>query len=122
MSDQNNPNQGHPDPDGKTWWLDKPENIRLIVWSLVVICIALVIADFLYHKHGHFDFEMWPAFYAWYGFLSYCFIVLSAKQIRKLIGRKETYYDAEDSDLNNEIDNDSANKDAALNGADNDKP
>jgi len=90
----------------KTYWLDKPSTLRLIIAVLVICCIGLFAADFFYHPHGHFDFEQWPGFYAWYGFLSYCFIVLTAKQIRKLIGRKENYYESGDSDTNNESDND----------------
>lgn len=105
----------------KEWWLDKPANIRLIIWALVVICIALALADFLYHKHGHFEFEQWPAFYAWYGFLSYCTIVLSAKQLRKFLSRKEDYYDAEDSDVNNEIDQQTLMENYTGDGADNDR-
>lgn len=92
--------------ENKTYWLDKPGTVRLIIAILIVSCIALFAVDFFYHKHGHFDFEQWPGFYGWYGFLSYCLIVLSAKQMRKLIGRKEDYYEAEDADLNNEQDND----------------
>lgn len=87
------------------WWLDNPANVKLIISALVVVCVALFLADFFYHKHGHFAFEQWPGFYAWYGFLSYCAIVLTAKQIRKVIGRKEAYYESEESDLNNEPDN-----------------
>ncbi len=91
--------------DEKKWWLDNPANVKLIVLALVIICVLLFLADFFYHPHGHFDFEQWPGFYAWYGFLSYCTIVLTAKQIRKLIGRDESFYEKEDSDTNNEIDN-----------------
>ncbi len=91
--------------DEKKWWLDSPANIKLIVWALAIVCVLLFLADFFYHKHGHFDFEQWPGFYAWYGFLSYCTIVLTAKQIRKLIGRDESFYEKEDSDTNNELDN-----------------
>ena len=87
-----------------SYWLDKPSTLRLIIVTLVLVCIALVAVDFFYHKHGHFDFEQWPGFYAWYGFLSYCLIVLSAKQLRKIIGRKEQYYESTDSDTNNEFD------------------
>lgn len=90
--------------DTKTYWLDKPGTLRLIIAVLVISCIAVFAVDFFYHKHGHFDFEQWYGFYAWYGFLSYCLIVLSAKQMRKLIARKEDYYESEDADLNNEQD------------------
>lgn len=90
----------------KTYRLDQPGTVKLIIAILVVSCVALFAVDFYYHKHGHFNFEEWPGFYAWFGFLSYCTIVLSAKQMRKLIGRKEDFYESEDSDTNNEIDND----------------
>lgn len=98
-------NQHTPDNE-KTYLLDKPGTLHLIIAVLIVSCIALFAVDFFYHKHGHYDFEQWYGFYAWYGFLSYCLIVLSAKQMRKLIGRKEDYYESEDPDSNNEIDND----------------
>lgn len=94
------------DEQNKIYWLDKPGTLRLIIATLIISCIALFAVDFFYHKHGHFEFEQWYGFYAWYGFLSYCLIVLSAKQLRKLIGRKEDYYEPEDPDSNNEIDND----------------
>ena len=103
-----NPTDQHRAEDARAeenWWLDNPANVRLIVLALAIICVLLFLADFFYHKHGHFDFEQWPGFYAWYGFLSYCTIVLTAKQIRKLIGRDESFYEKEDSDTNNEIDN-----------------
>ena len=99
-------NQHNENTENKSYWLDKPGTLRLIIAVLVISCIALFAVDFFYHKHGHYDFEQWYGFYAWYGFLSYCFIVLSAKQMRKLIGRKEDYYESEDPDSNNEIDND----------------
>ncbi|MEM7256985.1 MAG: hypothetical protein AAF404_06315 [Pseudomonadota bacterium] len=98
------PDSNKPNNDEKSYWLDQPGNIRLIVWALVAVCAALVVFDFFYKKYGHFDFEYWPAFYAWYGFLSYCAIVLSAKQLRKILSRDENYYEDEDPDTNNEID------------------
>jgi len=92
-------------PDTKSHWLDKSSTLNLIIAVLVISCIALFAVDFFYHKHGHFDFEQWPGFYAWYGFISYCAIVLTAKQIRKLIGRSEDHYESVDPDSNNELDN-----------------
>ncbi len=94
------------DSQERSYWLDKPATLNLIIAVLVLSCIALFAVDFFYHKHGHFDFEQWPGFYAWYGFLSYCAIVLTAKQMRKLIGRREDYYESVDSDINNEQDHD----------------
>ena len=92
--------------DTKSYWLDKPGTLKLIIALLVTSCIGLFVVDFFYHKHSHFEFEEWPGFYAWYGFLSYCGIVLSAKQMRKFIGKREDYYESVDPDTNNESDHD----------------
>ena len=77
----------------KKYWLDQPRNINKIVYVLYIVCAALLLADLFYHKHGHFDFENWFGFYAWFGFLAYLSIVMSAKLFRKIIKRKEDYYD-----------------------------
>ena len=77
----------------KKYWLDQPRNVNKLVYALYAACVALLLAEFAYHKHGHFDFENWFGFYAWFGFLAYISIVMSAKFIRKLIKRKEDYYD-----------------------------
>jgi len=75
----------------KKYWLER--NVTKLVYLLYAACAALLITDLFYHKHGHFDFEQWFGFYAWYGFIAYISIVMSAKLFRKLIKRKEDYYD-----------------------------
>jgi hypothetical protein len=42
--------------------------------------------------HG-FDFERWPGFYAFYGFVACFALVLAAKQLRRLLMRPERYYE-----------------------------
>ncbi len=74
-------------------WADRKHNVELIVKSLYVICGILLFADLFYTKHGHFSFENWFGFFAFYGFLSYFCIVTSAKYLRKLVKRDESYYD-----------------------------
>ena len=59
---------------------------------LILACIASIIAGFLIEHHPHFAFEAWPGFFAIFGFLAYCIIVLSAKSLRPLLRREETYY------------------------------
>ena len=66
---------------------------RRIVIGLAVVCVALLLADALYHKHTHFSWEGWFGFYAWFGFLAFVFIVLAGKQLRRLLMRDEDYYD-----------------------------
>lgn len=82
-----------PSSDEKAYWLDQPRNINKLVYALWGVCALLLLIDLFYHKHSHFSFENWFGFYAAYGFLAYCLIVLSAKALRRLLQRDEDYYD-----------------------------
>ena len=81
-----------PEPD-KKYWLDEQRNVNKLIWALVLVCGLLFLSDFFYYKKSHFDFEQWWGFYGWYGFLAYCGIVLSAKALRRILKRDESYYD-----------------------------
>lgn len=74
-------------------FFDKPENIKKILKVFYVICIGLVIVDFLVHRHIYHSWENIPAFYAIYGFVGCVILVLIAKEMRKVIMRGENYYD-----------------------------
>lgn len=77
----------------KQYWLDNPRNVNLLVYTLWVLCAALLVAEFFYHKHPHFGWDGGFGFYALLGFSAYCFIVLSAKGLRRFIKRDKSYYD-----------------------------
>jgi len=77
----------------KKYWLDAPRNVNKIFWGLVVLCALTVLADLFYHKHSLYDIESVIGFHGWYGFLSCWFLVLGAKQLRKIVKRDEDYYD-----------------------------
>ncbi|HSH41411.1 MAG TPA: hypothetical protein VK973_04725 [Arenicellales bacterium] len=78
----------------RQYWLDNPRNVDKLVYGLYTVCTLLFLADFAYHKHGHFGFEQWPGFYAWYGFISCVVLVYLAKNVlRPLVKRDEDYYD-----------------------------
>jgi drug/metabolite transporter (DMT)-like permease len=66
-------------------------NILLVV--LMLICIALLCVDFFYHKHGHFAFEETFGFFPAFGFLAFVALSLCAKLLRKVVKRREDYYD-----------------------------
>ena len=80
-------------PDGKKYWLDDPRNVDKIYYTLVTLCAILLLADFLYTKHGHFAWEDWFGFHALFGFTVFVLIVLAGKQLRKVVMRDEDYYD-----------------------------
>ncbi len=77
----------------KKYFFDKPENVTWMMRGFYAICILLVIADFIIHRHIVLDWEKIPAFYAIYGFVACVILVIIAKGIRKMVIRKEDYYD-----------------------------
>ena len=74
-------------------WLDQPGSVNVLIWILVAACVASVLADFFYHKHGEWHFQEIPGFDAIFGFLAYVGLVNVAKGWRKLVMRGEDYYD-----------------------------
>jgi len=79
-------------PD-KPYWLDDAKNVTLLVRILTVACVALVLADLFYDKHGHFTWETLFGFHGFFGFVSFFLLVLTGKPLRKLLMRDEDYYD-----------------------------
>ncbi len=79
----------------KKSWLEKPANLRMLMIVTTVICIGLFCVDFFYHRHEikNISWESWYGFYAIYGFAAYTFIVIAAHGLRKLVMKKEDYYD-----------------------------
>jgi len=75
-------------------WLDERRNVDRVFHLLVGVCAALVAADLLYAKHGHFAFEDFVGFHAGFGFVAYVSLILTAKGLRRLTKRREDYYDA----------------------------
>jgi hypothetical protein len=81
------------DEKEKTHIFDRQENVDRLLKGLYVICILLVLADFVIHRHIGFNWEKIPAFYAIYGFVACVLLVIIAKRIRNIVMRQEDYYD-----------------------------
>lgn len=92
MSDENHAHGSAPDGE-RSYWLDQPENVNLLIKILIAAAVGVVLADLFYHKHGHFGFQEWFAFDAVFGFAAYVGLVNSAKLLRKLVMRGEDYYE-----------------------------
>ena len=73
-------------------WFTKVKNSKYIIGALVVICIALFLADFTYKKYGHFEVETYKGFYGAYGFVMFTGLILLAKTLRYFIQKPEDYY------------------------------
>ena len=101
MSMDSDPNQqgqtpgtGHASDDER--WLDRPGSVDTLIKVLVAVSVASVLADFFYHKHGHWHFQEWIGFDAAYGFVACVGLVLAAKGLRVLLMRGESYYGDQD--------------------------
>jgi Kef-type K+ transport system membrane component KefB len=78
----------------KEYLFDNEKNVKRLLIFVYVGLVVLIILDLISPKHPVFKWEEWPAFYAVYGFVAFCTIVLAAKFIlRKIVKREEDYYD-----------------------------
>ena len=82
-----------PPTDEKRYWLDQSGNVSKIFYAVLAVCLLLLAADFFYDKHAEHPLEQYFGFSAFFGFVSYVFIVFAAKQLRKIVMRPEDYYD-----------------------------
>ena len=83
----------HDSKDGKKYWLDDSRNIDRLFWGLVVVCVALALADLVVHRHAYFGFDGWFNFYGFFGFAAFWCIVIIGKNLRRFLWRPEDYYD-----------------------------
>ena len=74
-------------------FFDKPGNVKLILRIFYAICTGLLLTDFLYHRHAIHTWESLWGFYALFGFVACAALVLAAKEMRKVLMRRDTYYD-----------------------------
>lgn len=72
---------------------DKHKNVQRLLYIFYSSLMILLIIDFFIHKHGEFPWETAPEFYAVYGFVSCVGLIFIAKLLRKIVRRKENYYD-----------------------------
>lgn len=83
--------------DEKKYILDDPKNVKRIIHAFYVLCAGLVAADFFVHRHTYHDWEKFPAFYAVFGFVACVILVFLAILMRKVVMRKEDYYEPVDA-------------------------
>jgi len=81
------------DDKAETRWLDRHGSVDVVCRTLYVVCALLFFADAFYVKHPHYEIEYLFGFYAIFGFVFSVGLVLSAKELRRFLMRKEDYYD-----------------------------
>ena len=80
---------------------DDPKNLYRLLGVFFFLCWFLFLSDLLFlylprhssFHEGDFDAEGRFGFYGTYGFVACMILVLAAKQMRKVLMRKEDYYD-----------------------------
>ncbi len=72
---------------------DNPKNVRRLQIGFFVALVLVLIAESFVDMHGEFEVEHFYGFYAVFGFISYVSLIFVAKFLRKIIMRKEDYYD-----------------------------
>ena len=82
--------------NSKKYWLDKPRNVKTLLINLYVVCAILLLTDVFYHKQANISQEESFGFYGIYGFVACVILVLVAKEMRRLLGREEDYYERND--------------------------
>ena len=86
----------HKNPDEKPGWADTKGFRNVFLGVLIIACLGSAVAGFVgswHNPHPHFAAEEFPIFFALYGFGAFVFIVLVGQHLRKLVGRKEDYYE-----------------------------
>ena len=58
-----------------------------------VACAVVFLLDLTGLRHAEAAWEGWPGFYPLYGFIGCTALVLIAKELRKILMRREDYYD-----------------------------
>jgi hypothetical protein len=83
--------------------MDRPETVKRLFNVFYFMCVALVAAEVLLAtapiEHAHpLEVRMRFLVYPVYGFVSFWFLVLVARPMRKLLIRPEDYYDEASDD------------------------
>ncbi len=78
--------------DKKTYLFDNPRNVKIVLYSLYICCAALLLLDFIIHRHTEHHWEKLLGFYSIYGFIGCTAIVIGSKWLRSMVEREEDYY------------------------------
>ena len=71
---------------------DNPRNVKRVIYVLYAVCAGSFLADWFVERHADHPWEFLFGFYSFYGFGACVALVLIAKEMRKIIMRKEDYY------------------------------
>lgn len=76
----------------KPYWLEIPGNLKRLLRWFYIACAVLLAADLVFHRHLIHPWEGLLGFYGIFGFVACTILVLVAKEMRRLLMRREDYY------------------------------
>ena len=82
-------------PGQKQHLFDNPRNVTRLLRFFYIICALLLLLDLILHRHIRHSWENLAGFYPLFGFVACVTLVLIAKQMRKVLKRREDYYDVD---------------------------
>lgn len=77
----------------KSHIFDNPRNVKRALYALYAVCALSIVAELFIDRHVDHPWEALFGFYGFYGFVACTILVLAAKELRKVVMRKEDYYD-----------------------------
>ena len=77
----------------KKYWLDERRNVMRLIALFAALCVGVLVIDAGFDRHEEFFWEGWFGFYGFFGFIACVALVLAAKELRRLVMRREDYYD-----------------------------
>ncbi len=79
--------------DEKQYFLDNPRNVKRLLYGFYVACALSIVAELFIKRYVDHPWEKLFGFYPIYGFLGIVILVMLSVVLRKLVMRKENYYD-----------------------------
>ena len=76
----------------RRYLFDDGRNVRRLLWSLYGACAVVFAADFFANRHGYRSWELLPSFYALFSVAACLVLVLVARQLRKVLIRRDDSY------------------------------
>ena len=84
------------DTEEKQHLFDKQRNVSRLLGGFYAICILFFVLDLILHRHVEHSWEAFTGFYALFGFVACVTLVLIAKLLRRILMRREDYYDVDE--------------------------
>ncbi len=77
----------------KTHLFDKRKNVKRLIYALFAVSAVSLVAEFFVSRYVDHPWESLFGFYGLYGFVACVILVLVAKEMRKVLMRRDDYYD-----------------------------